>query len=1391
MMAQSTPATPSDHVATPLITPAAVLDTEPTHARALYAYNARQTKELSVAKNELLRILNNKDKNWWKMAKEDGSSGYVPANYLKVVENQVPSTPSPVSTTSSIPVANTPITSSTNVTYPDLSESVKQRQLALQSRFDRLLQAVQFRKALLEDAQTFFKLSRDIDDEDEWINDHMPIATTTETGNDVEHVQYLSKSFNGFYKDLASHSAKVKQINNDGESLISEGHSRSSNIRDLLVKLQEKLTSLTAAAEDRRNRLAAALELETFRRDADEAGAWISDKLSVLPDDLGRDVSSVQQLQRQHSGFEADLEALQDKLNEIKAAVKELGDDHPEKAASLLEMQNSVMARWRELSARANERRERLEQAYQLQQFKSDKQDAIAWINGVKAEILALPLADDVGVAESALERMNLYRGEILARDPTFSAIANFGEQLIAGHNYASEEIASRIEELSAAKQELHITCERRRKELHECLLFRRFERDVNALQAWMDIQDRFLADTDTGSSVGDVLNLQKRQDEFAVQLTGGGSRVESAKKLAMEMIKDSHTRAQEISNMRDTVQRRYDSLLSHSDERKIVLDDAKLYQEFIREYDNLENFISAAMVKSTDNAHKDPTNLQGKLQTHEILLADLMANNAPVDALLSDGEQMISRRHFAYKDIEQRCQQIKKSWGDLRVAADSKSRRLREAKEEQDYNRGVTDANDWCAGVEQALQSTELGRDLTSARNLLKKHQTLAGDYAAYGVIMQSLDKFSHNLIDSGNFRAMEIRQAQESLNARYKALAEPIAKHSKNLDDSVNLQQFYRLAAEETDWIRERQPTADATELGSDLGGVLSQQASHTRFSLEITAREPLIKAVEDMGSQLQTQGHYASADIKRTQGDVRNLYNRLVSATTRRQHQLEDAVRSEQLLVDIQHVESTISDKLIMASNNEYGRDEDATRILIPKHTVVHSDVVSHATIVADLEKRAQALQAANHFDSERTMLAAAALIQHQEALRVASSHRQAMLEERLELHELRREINESQHWLSDKITLWSATDIGKDQDDCEALLKKCEDLSKDVAVNEGERVTKLVKRGDYLRERKHSDSAIIEGMTLALQKEWNRLQELIKARLQQLSGAFEVHKFNRNSDKMHTELHDQLLIASMGDVGWDVASAEASVRKHESFILGLAPLRSDVDQLVAEGDRLIALHPLQTQNIQARQESLRSNWTQVLAASERRKKQLADALDLQTFLRTFRFVSSWTKEMRDKLKALTLAKDAKGAQTLLEIHAGYKADIDAHQKMYEDFQTRGDELFAQKHFASDEIKSNCGDIRGQHQALLDLWAKLNEIFIHSHEMLLLEEEAAAAAAWLEMHHGRLGNNDSDENDVAGEEARHSDLVTSLAGKENKLNSLKRLTEVRFMEEGLKSR
>ena len=61
---------------------------------------------------------------------------------------------------------------------------------------------------------------------------------------------------------------------------------------------------------------------------------------------------------------------------------------------------------------------------------------------------------------------------------------------------------------------------------------------------------------------------------------------------------------------------------------------------------------------------------------------------------------------------------------------------KLREANQQQQFNRNVEDIELWLYEVEGHLASDDFGKDLTSVQNLQKKHALLEADVAAHQVL-------------------------------------------------------------------------------------------------------------------------------------------------------------------------------------------------------------------------------------------------------------------------------------------------------------------------------------------------------------------------------------------------------------------------------------------------------------------------------------------------------------------------------------------------------------------------------------------------------------------------------------------------------------------------------
>jgi spectrin alpha len=93
---------------------------------------------------------------------------------------------------------------------------------------------------------------------------------------------------------------------------------------------------------------------------------------ALSKDDLGKDLRTVQALQRKHEGLERDLAALGDRIRQLDEMASKLMQTHPEAAETIYSKQKEINSEWMQLQGKANARKEKLLDSYDLQRFLSD-----------------------------------------------------------------------------------------------------------------------------------------------------------------------------------------------------------------------------------------------------------------------------------------------------------------------------------------------------------------------------------------------------------------------------------------------------------------------------------------------------------------------------------------------------------------------------------------------------------------------------------------------------------------------------------------------------------------------------------------------------------------------------------------------------------------------------------------------------------------------------------------------------------------------------------------------------------------------------------------------------------------------------------------------------------
>ncbi|XP_060267730.1 spectrin alpha chain, non-erythrocytic 1 isoform X4 [Ovis aries] len=1252
------------------------------------------------------------------------------------------------------------------------SETIRTRLMELHRQWELLLEKMREKGIKLLQAQKLVQYLRECEDVMDWINDKEAIVTSEELGQDLEHVEVLQKKFEEFQTDMAAHEERVNEVNQFAAKLIQEQHPEEELIKTKEDEVNAAWQRLKGLALQRQGKLFGAAEVQRFNRDVDETISWIKEKEQLMAsDDFGRDLASVQALLRKHEGLERDLAALEDKVKALCAEADRLQQSHPLSATQIQVKREELITNWEQIRTLAAERHARLNDSYRLQRFLADFRDLTSWVTEMKALINADELANDVAGAEALLDRHQEHKGEIDAHEDSFKSADESGQALLAAGHYASDEVREKLTILSEERAALLELWELRRQQYEQCMDLQLFYRDTEQVDNWMSKQEAFLLNEDLGDSLDSVEALLKKHEDFEKSLSAQEEKITALDEFATKLIQNNHYAMEDVATRRDALLSRRNALHERAMYRRAQLADSFHLQQFFRDSDELKSWVNEKMKTATDEAYKDPSNLQGKVQKHQAFEAELSANQSRIDALEKAGQKLIDVDHYAKDEVATRMNEVISLWKKLLEATELKGIKLREANQQQQFNRNVEDIELWLYEVEGHLASDDYGKDLTNVQNLQKKHALLEADVAAHQDRIDGITIQARQFQDAGHFDAENIKKKQEALVARYEALKEPMVARKQKLADSLRLQQLFRDVEDEETWIREKEPIAASTNRGKDLIGVQNLLKKHQALQAEIAGHEPRIKAVTQKGNAMVEEGHFAAEDVKAKLHELNQKWESLKSKASQRRQDLEDSLQAQQYFADANEAESWMREKEPIVGSTDYGKDEDSAEALLKKHEALMSDLSAYGSSIQALREQAQSCrQQVAPMDDETGKELVLALYDYQE-----KSPREVTMKK------------------GDILTLLNSTN--KDW------------WKVEVNDRQGFVPAAYVKKLDPAQSASR-ENLLEEQGSIALRQEqidnqYHSLLELGEKRKGMLEKSCKKFMLFREANELQQWINEKEAALTSEEVGADLEQVEVLQKKFDDFQKDLKANESRLkdinkvaEDLESEGLMAEEVQAVQQQEVYGampRDESdsktaspwksarlmvhtvatfnsikeLNERWRSLQQLAEERSQLLGSAHEVQRFHRDADETKEWIEEKNQALNTDNYGHDLASVQALQRKHEGFERDLAALGDKVNSLGETAERLIQSHPESAEDLQEKCTELNQAWSSLGKRADQRKAKLGDSHDLQRFLSDFRDLMSWINGIRG-LVSSDELAKDVTGAEAlleRHQEHRTEI--------------------------
>lgn len=223
------------------------------------------------------------------------------------------------------------------------------------------------------------------------------------------------------------------------------------------------------------------------------------------------------------------------------------------------------------------------------------------------------------------------------------------------------------------------------------------------------------------------------------------------------------------INEKRNQVLARRMAVKDAAQRRRAALKASEHYQQFSAEVDDLRDWLGDKMKTAADESYRDLNNLERKLQKHEAFERELRANEGQLRAVNKAGKALISEENYRSDDVGKTLKDLNDQWDRLVALSLEKGRRLRQAASQHGYNRTMEDARLKLEEIESCLQSKQVGMDLRSCKELLKKHQTLESDMYQWEQKVDDLVAMGQEMAHEGHFDAVNILKTSQATQKKY----------------------------------------------------------------------------------------------------------------------------------------------------------------------------------------------------------------------------------------------------------------------------------------------------------------------------------------------------------------------------------------------------------------------------------------------------------------------------------------------------------------------------------------------------------------------------------------------------------------------------------------------
>merc|ERR1719412_1281322 len=716
----------------------------------------------------------------------------------------------------------------------------KKRALLLERRSALLDKSAQ-RRTMLQDSFNYQQFDRDCDETKGWINEKLKVATD-DSYLDPTNLNGKVQKHQNFEVELHSNKTRFDEVVATGEDLNESGHLQSEKIRSKIEEITKLWQDLLSATEKKSVKLQEASQQQQYNRGIEDLELWLSEiEGQLVSEDYGKDLTSVQNLQKKHALIEANIGSHQDRVDGVKIAADQFIQSGHFDAENIKSKYEGLSARYSNLMKPMSNRKVRLMDSLAVQQLFRDVEDEEAWIREKEPIINSTNRGRDLIGVQNLIKKHQASMAEINNHEPRIDTVTRTGQRMVDESHFAQDEIKTRLATLHDHWSQLKEKANQRKQDLEDSLQAHQYFADASEAESWMKEKEPLAGNADYGKDEDASEALLKKHDALMSDLEAFGNTIKDLKEMA------SACRQQEtpVIDMvgKECVMALYDYTeksprevsMKKGDVLTLLNSNNKDWWKV--EVNDRQGFVPAAYVKKID---------PGLTASQQQLL-----DNSSVGA---------------------RQSQIEKTFESVQTMGKERTKRLEETHKAFQLVREAQEMTSWIRSKEQHANQVDVGEDLEQVELMQKKFDDFQADLKENEIRLQEMNEIAMQLVTLGQTEAaIKIQTQLEEVNKKWSELETTTNERVMAFERAHEVQRYNHDTEETRDWILEKYEALSIEDLGKDLRSVQALQRKHEGLERDLAALGDRLQALDEGAAKLNKNHPESINEIEERKAEI----------------------------------------------------------------------------------------------------------------------------------------------------------------------------------------------------------------------------------------------------------------------------------------------------------------------------------------------------------------------------------------------------------------------------------------------------------------------------------------------------------------------------------------